>query len=84
MTRRGRERGGRGPGREVGGADALLGLGEMAFDSFGAIRAVYCSIGIGESRPAGTVAGFDGSEPGGLDRKACSSMEVVDKSANAG
>ena len=66
--------GGRGPGLGFGGADALSGLGEMTFDGVGAVRAVFCSISMGEYGPAGVVAGFDSGKPGGLDREACSSM----------
>ena len=74
MTEEEEGAGGRGPGLGFGGADALSGLGEMSLDGFGAVRAVFCSIGMGESGPAGIVAGFDSGKPGGLDREACGSM----------
>ena len=69
QQRRRREQGGRGPGLGFGGADALLGLGEMSLDGFGAVRAVFCSIDMGESGPAGIVAGFDSSKPGHFDNR---------------
>ena len=52
----------------------MSGLGEMTFDGLSAVRAVFCGIGMGESGPAGIVAGFDSGEPGGLDGEACSGM----------
>jgi hypothetical protein len=46
----------------------------MTLDGFGAVREVFCCIGMGESRQAGVVAGFDSGEQGGLDREAWGSV----------
>ena len=72
----------RGAGFGLSGAYALAGLRKMALYGFGAVGAVFRCIGIGQARPAGVVAGFNGGEPGGFDGEAGSSMEVVDKSAH--
>ena len=56
----------------------------MTLDSFIAVGAVFGGIGISEARPAGKVAGFDGSEPGRLDRKACSGMQGMNKCGHWG
>ena len=50
----------------LGGADALLVLGNVALDGFITCRAILRSIGVGESWPGGEVAGFDGGKPGGF------------------
>ncbi len=42
----------------------------MIFDGFITGQTKFGGIGIIEARPAGKVAGFDGSKPGGLDREA--------------
>ena len=36
-------------------------------------------VGVGEARPTGVVAGFDGGKPGGLDGESSSCMQVVHK-----
>ena len=36
-------------------------------------------IGVGEARPIGVVAGFNGGKPGGLDGESSSCMQVVHK-----
>ena len=53
----------------IGGADALLGLREVVLDGFVAGWAILGGIGVGKAGPGRVVAGFDGGEPGGLDRK---------------
>ena len=50
----------------LGGADAMLGLCKVALDGIITGRSILGSIGVGESRPGGVVAGFDSSEPGGF------------------
>ena len=44
----------------LGGADALLGLCEVALDGLVAGWAILGSIGVGKSWPGGEVSGFDG------------------------
>jgi hypothetical protein len=57
----------------------------VVFDGFITGGAVFGGIDIGETRPAGVVAGLDGCEPGGrLDCEASHSMQVMDKSTNTG
>ena len=68
----------------LGGAYALLGLCEVALYGLVTGCAILGSIGVGKSWPGGEVAGFDGGYPDGFDWKACSSVEVADKGANAG
>ena len=53
-------RGGEGGWTGLGGADALFGLCEVAFYGFLTAGAIPGGIGIGEARPGGEVAGFDG------------------------
>ena len=55
-------------------------LSEVSFDGLGAVWTIACSIGVGEARPTGVVAGFDGGKPGGLDGESSSCMQVVYKS----
>ena len=52
--------GGEGGWTGLGGADALFGLGEVAFYGFLATGTVSLGVGIGEAWPGGEVAGFDG------------------------
>ena len=54
----------------------------MALFGFGAVRAVFQCVGVGQTQLAGVVAGFDGGGPGGFDREASGSVEVVDKSTH--
>ena len=68
----------------LGGADALLGLCEVALDGFITGWAILGRVGVGKSWPGGEVAGFDGGEPGGFDWEACSGVEVADKGPNNG
>ena len=68
----------------LGGADALLGLCEVALDGLVTGWAIIGSIGVGKSWPDGEVSGFDGSYPGGFDWKAYGGVEVADEGANAG
>ena len=56
----------------------------MALDGVVSGWAILGGIGVGKAGPGGVVAGFDGSEPGGLDRKADGGVEVADEGANAG
>ena len=53
-------RGGEGGSKGLGGADALFGLCEVAFYGFLTAGVIPGGIGIGEARPGGEVAGFDG------------------------
>ncbi len=68
----------------LSGAEAFANSGEMPLDGFVAVRAIFGSIGIGEARPAGIVACFDGCKSGGLDREARCCMKVMDKCADTG
>ena len=68
----------------LGGADALLGLREVALDGCVAGWAVLGGVGVGQSGPGGVVAGFDGGKPGRLDGKSGGGVEVADKGADAG
>ena len=52
---------------ELGGADSLLGLREVALDCFVAGWAILGGIGLGKAGAGGVVAGFDGGKPGGFD-----------------
>ena len=68
----------------LGGADALFGLCEVAFYGFLTAGEIPGGIGIGEARPGGEVAGFDGGEPGGFGWESCGGVEVADEGTNAG
>ena len=57
---------------------------EVALDGFVAVWSILGGIGIGKARPVGVLYGFDGDEPGGLDRKSGGGVEVADKGADAG
>ena len=59
--------GGEGGRTCLGGADALFGLGEVAFYGFLADGEVSLGVGICEAWPGGEVAGFDFSQPGEFD-----------------
>ena len=67
----------------LGGADTLLGLREVALDGFISGWAIIGGIGVGKAGPGGVVASFDGGEPGGLDGKGGSGVEVADEGDDA-
>ena len=68
----------------LGGADALLGLCEVALDGLITGWAILGSIGVGDSWTGEEVSGFDSGEPDGFDWEACIGLEVADKGTNAG
>ena len=68
----------------LGGADALLGFGKVALDGILTGGAVPRGIGVGDTRPGGEVASFDGGEPGGFDWEYSGSVEVADEGTNTG
>ena len=77
-------RGGEGGWAGLGGADALFGLCEVALDGRLTGGVIPGSIGVGETRPGGEVAGFDSGEPGGFDWEYSGGVEVADEGTNAG
>ena len=80
----GSRQGGEGWLAGLGGADALLGLGKVALDGLLTGGAVPGGIVVGETRPGGEVAGFDGGEPGGFDWESSDGVELADKGTNDG
>ena len=68
----------------LGGADALLGLCEVALDGIITGWGIIGSIGVDESCTGGEVASFNGGKPGGFDWEYCSGVEVADEGTNAG
>ena len=62
----------------------MLGLGKVALDGILAGGAVPGGIGVGETRPGGEVAGFDGGQPGGFEWESSGGVEVADKGTNSG
>ena len=63
-------------GLRFGRANALTGLDHVAQEGRVGVRAVLGSVGVGEPRPGGVVAGLDGSQPRVLDREPRGGMEV--------
>lgn len=68
---------------EFGRLEAIACLSKVTLYRLDADGAELGHIGLGEARPAGVVARFDGSQPCGFDQKACCCMEVVDMGSNA-
>ena len=69
-------RGGEGGLAGLGGAEALLGLCKVALDGLLTGGTIPGGIGVGETRPGGEVAGFDGGESGGFYWESGGGLEV--------